>query len=188
MVIGCFLLLSELTIHGNVRDYWIDRGSAASLTTPLRTAPVGRVAYRDRMSAGRILVSSESDYESAVGYSRALRVGPHVAVSGTTGAGADVVTQTQDALRRIQSALAACGATLHDVVRTRIYLTDITHWREVGAVHSDVFGSVRPAATMVEVRALIAPELLVEIEVDAYLCDGVGGSGSAGNEPSGSGR
>jgi enamine deaminase RidA (YjgF/YER057c/UK114 family) len=139
------------------------------------------------MSAGRILVPSESNYEAAVGYSRALRVGAHVAVSGTTGAGADVVTQTRDALRRVESALAACGATLHDVVRTRIYLTDITLWREVGAVHSDVFGSVRPAATMVQVSALIAPELLVEIEVDAYVCDDVGWSGSTGNEPSGPG-
>ncbi len=146
------------------------------------------MAYRDRMSAGRILIPSESAFESAVGYSRAVRIGPYVAVSGTTGAGANVVTQTRDALRRIQSALAACGAALHDVIRTRIYLTDISHWREVGAVHFDVFGTVRPAATMVQVSALIAAELLVEIEVDAYLCDGVDESGSGANEPSAPGR
>jgi enamine deaminase RidA (YjgF/YER057c/UK114 family) len=140
------------------------------------------------MSAGRIRISSESDFESAVGYSRAVRVGPHVAVAGTTGTGHDVVAQTRDALRRIDLALTKSGASLRDVVRTRTYLTDISQWREVGAVHSDVFGAIRPAATMVQVAALIAPELLVEIEVDAYVYDGDCETGSGGNEPSGPGR
>ena len=127
--------------------------------------------YCDRMSASRILVSSGSDFESMVGYSRAVRVGPHVAVAGTTGAGPadDIAAQTRDALRRIEVALRQAGATLADVVRTRIYVTDISRWREVGAVHAQVFGDIRPAATMVEVSALIAPELLVEIEADAYV-------------------
>jgi enamine deaminase RidA (YjgF/YER057c/UK114 family) len=123
------------------------------------------------MSANRKRVSSGSDFESAVGYSRAVRVGPHVAVAGTTGAGpaGDIAAQTRDALRRIETALHQAGATLADVVRTRIYVTDISRWREVGVVHAQVFGEIRPAATMLAVSALIAPDLLVEIEADAYV-------------------
>ena len=128
------------------------------------------LAYLDRMSVSRILVSSGSDFESTVGYSRAVRVGPHVSVAGTTGPGPpdDIGAQTREALRRIEIALNEAGAVLSDVVRTRIYVTDISRWREVAAVHAEIFGEIRPAATMVEVAALIAPELLVEIEVDAY--------------------
>jgi enamine deaminase RidA (YjgF/YER057c/UK114 family) len=123
------------------------------------------------MSANRKMVSSGSDFESAVGYSRAVRVGPHVAVAGTTGAGpaGDIAAQTREALSRIEIALQRTGAALTDVVRTRIYVTDIARWREVAAVHAEVFGDVRPAATMVEVAALIAPDLLVEVEADAYV-------------------
>lgn len=117
----------------------------------------------------RHIVSSGSDYEATVGYSRAVRAGPYVAVAGTTGTGGDVASQTRDALRRIDAALHEVGASLSDVVRTRMYVTDISLWREVGAIHAEVFGDVRPVATMVEVAALIAPELLVEIEVDAYV-------------------
>ena len=117
-------------------------------------------------------VSSGSDYESAVGYSRAVRFGAHVAVAGTTGSGDDIAAQTRDALRRIEAALTQAGATLADVVRTRMYVTDIARWREVAEVHAEVFGEIRPVATMVEVSALIAPELLVEIEADAYLVSG----------------
>lgn len=123
------------------------------------------------MSASRILISCGSDFETAVGYSRAVRVGPHVAVAGTTGPGPadDIGAQTREALRRIETALSQAGATLADVVRTRIYVTDISRWREVAEVHAEVFGDIRPAATMVEASALIAPDLLVEIEADAYL-------------------
>ena len=117
----------------------------------------------------RVNVSSESAYESAVGYSRAVRVGPHIAVVGTTGDGNDASSQTRDALRRIEAALRELGATLCDVIRTRIFVTDITQWREVAAVHADVFGSIKPATTMVEVSALIGPALRVEIEADAYV-------------------
>jgi enamine deaminase RidA (YjgF/YER057c/UK114 family) len=116
-------------------------------------------------------VSSGSAYESAVGYSRAVRTGPHIAVAGTTGSGDGIAAQTRDALRRIEIALQEIGASLSDVVRTRIFVTDISLWQAVGAAHAEVFGEIRPVATMVEVSALISPELLVEIEVDAYRED-----------------
>jgi enamine deaminase RidA (YjgF/YER057c/UK114 family) len=135
-----------------------------------------------------MLVSSGSDFEATVGYSRAVRVGPFVAVAGTTGAGPadDISAQTRDALRRIEFALKEAGAALVDVIRTRIYVTDISRWREVAAVHAEVFGQIRPAATMVEVSALIAPGLLVEIEAregERYV-----DSSSGGKVPSGPGR
>jgi enamine deaminase RidA (YjgF/YER057c/UK114 family) len=116
-------------------------------------------------------ISSGVEFESLVGYSRAVRIGPIVAVAGTTGAGDGIAAQTRDALRRIETALRDAGAELTDVIRTRIYVTDIAQWRAVGDVHAEVFGNIRPVATMVEVAALISPELLVEIEVDAYLDD-----------------
>ena len=84
-------------------------------------------------------VSSDSQYEAVVGYSRAVRIGPFVAVAGTTGSGDNVAAQTRDALRRIETALHEAGASLPDVVRTRMYVTDISRWREVGAVHAEVF-------------------------------------------------
>ncbi|MGZ5365906.1 MAG: RidA family protein [Mycobacterium sp.] len=118
-------------------------------------------------------VSSGSEYEAMVGYSRAVRTGPYVVVAGTTGTGADVTTQTRDALQRIEIALQEAGASMADVMRTRMYVTDISLWRDVGAVHAEVFGDVMPVASMVEVSALIAQEHLVEIEVEAYV-DGAG--------------
>jgi enamine deaminase RidA (YjgF/YER057c/UK114 family) len=145
-------------------------------------ALVSLLPYVGRMSR-RILVSSGTDFESTVGYSRAVRVGSYVVVAGTTGPGApgDIGAQTREALRRIEIALTEAEASLDDVIRTRIYVTDISRWREVAVVHAEVFGQIRPAATMVEVKALITPELLVEIEADAY-------SPSAGNIPSAAGR
>jgi len=117
----------------------------------------------------RVTIGSGTEFEALVGYSRAVRVGSHVAVAGTTGSGADVTAQARDALRRIDVALRETGASLADVVRTRMYVTDISRWREVGAVHAEFFGDVRPVTTMVEVAALISPEILVEIEADAYV-------------------
>lgn len=119
--------------------------------------------------AERQNVSSDSPYEAMVGYSRAVRTGPYIAVAGTTGSGPDITTQARDALRRIELALQQAGASMSDVVRTRMYVTDISLWREVAAVHAEAFGDIRPVATMVEVSALIAPDLLVEFEVDAYV-------------------
>lgn len=139
------------------------------------------------MSASRILVSSGSDFESTVGYSRAVRVGPYIAVAGTTGPGPadDIGAQTREALHRIGIALNEAGAALADVIRTRIYVTDISRWREVAAVHFEVFGEIRPAATMVEVAALITPGLLVEIEADAYS---LAQPAAGGKVPSATGR
>ena len=123
--------------------------------------------------------STGTRWEPLVGYSRAVRTGPFVAVSGTTAAGETIAEQAREALRRIETALTEAGASLSDVVRTRMYVTDISRWREVGAVHAEVFGDIRPAATMVEVSALISPELMVEIEADAYV-----GGASGENQPS----
>jgi enamine deaminase RidA (YjgF/YER057c/UK114 family) len=125
----------------------------------------------------RRLVSSGVVWEQVVGYSRAVRVGPWVSVAGTTAAaegggavgGDDVGAQAREALRRIAAALGQAGAGLEHVVRTRIYVTDIDRWEDVGRVHGEVFGHVRPATTMVEVSRLIDPALLVEIEADAWV-------------------
>lgn len=132
----------------------------------------------------RVTVSSGSPFEAEVGYSRAVRVGPFVAVAGTTAPGPTAGEQTREALRRIASALDEVGASLSDVIRTRIFVTDIASWPEVGAVHAEIFGAIRPVATMVEVSALIDPGLLVEIEADAYLDDGGAAGGSGANSPS----
>jgi len=116
-------------------------------------------------------VSSGSEFESTVGYSRAVRTGPYIAVAGTTGAGDDIAAQARDALRRIDIALQEAGASMSDVVRTRMFVTDISQWGEVGKVHAEVFSDVRPVATMVQVSALISPDLMVEIEGDAYVAE-----------------
>ena len=116
----------------------------------------------------RVTVASGSPFEDRVGYARAVRVGPLVVVAGTTAPGDGPAQQAREALR---DALTQVGADLSDVVRTRMFVTDIGRWEEVADVHAEVFGDIRPVATMVEVAALIAPDLLVEIEVDAYVGD-----------------
>jgi enamine deaminase RidA (YjgF/YER057c/UK114 family) len=114
-------------------------------------------------------VSSESPWEPVAGYSRAVRAGNFVFVSGTTSAGSDAYAQTKGAIDRIAIALEAAGASLCDVVRTRMFVVNIADWEAVARAHREALGSIAPASTMVEVSRLIAPELLVEIEADALV-------------------
>lgn len=151
--------------------------SLAAMSTP---DPATGISRDDSIDDGRLRVTSGTPWEGRVGYSRAIRVGNQVLVTGTMASMPDGTTvhpgdagaQTTWILGKIEAALEAAGASIRDVVRTRMYVTNINDQAAVGAAHHAVFGDVRPCATMLEVTALASPDTVVEIEVDAIVGDG----------------
>ena len=160
-------------------DEWNPRPHDVVIDGETRTVSIPLGRFESVETGGRMRISSGGKWEPLVGYSRAVRVGPHVYVAGTTatdetgaviGEG-DAYTQAFVTLQKIQAALRTAGADMEHVVRTRMYVADISRWEEIGRAHGEFFRDVRPVATMVEVKALIDPAMLVEIEVEAYVAE-----------------